>query len=117
MNLEEFYKDLGGDYSEMLSRFQSDDRIRRFLGMLSGDDSMSSLTAAVQAGDAQTAFRAVHTLKGVSLNLGLGSLAAACSAMTEALRGSDKLPEDPALYENVCREYARVGAAMERLNA
>ena len=39
-----------------------------------------------QAGDATTAFRAVHTLKGVALNLGLGSLAHASSQMTEALR-------------------------------
>ena len=39
-----------------------------------------------QAGDATTAFRAVNTLKGVALNLGLGSLAHASSQMTEALR-------------------------------
>lgn len=39
-----------------------------------------------QAGDATTAFRAVHTLKGVALNLGLGSLAHASSQMTEAQR-------------------------------
>lgn len=39
-----------------------------------------------QAGDTTTAFRAVHTLKGVALNLGLGSLAHASSQMTEALR-------------------------------
>jgi len=39
-----------------------------------------------QAGDTTTAFRAVNTLKGVALNLGLGSLAHASSQMTEALR-------------------------------
>ena len=39
-----------------------------------------------QAGDTTTAFRAVHTLKGVALNLGLGSLAHASSQMTEAQR-------------------------------
>ena len=39
-----------------------------------------------QAGDTTTAFRAVHTLKGVALNLGLGSLAHASSQMTETLR-------------------------------
>lgn len=46
-----------------------------------------------QAGAATTAFRAVHTLKGVALNLGLGSLAHASSQMTEALRGQDSMPE------------------------
>lgn len=38
-----------------------------------------------QAGDAAL-YRAVHTLKGMALNLGLGSLAHASSQMTEALR-------------------------------
>ena len=54
--------------------------------MFPGDDSMQNLTNAMNAGDTTTAFRAVHTLKGVALNLGLGSLAHASSQMTEALR-------------------------------
>ena len=44
------------------------------------------LITAISA-DAKTAFRAVHTLKGVALNLGLTALAGVCSEMTEALRG------------------------------
>lgn len=51
-----------------------------------GGDSMQNLTNAMNTGDTTTAFRAVHTLKGVALNLGLGSLAHASSQMTEALR-------------------------------
>ena len=86
MKLNEFYSTIGGDYTEARARFQSDERIARFLKMFPGDDSMQNLSAAVAANDAPTAFRAVHTLKGVVLNLGLGSLARASSQMTEALR-------------------------------
>ena len=86
MKLNEFYSTIGGDYTEAKARFQSDERIARFLKMFPGDDSMQNLSAAVAANDAPTAFRAVHTLKGVALNLGLGSLAHASSQMTEALR-------------------------------
>lgn len=77
---------IGGDYGEAKARFQNDERIVRFLNMFPGDDSMQNLTNAMNTGDTTTAFRAVHTLKGVALNLGLGSLAHASSQMTEALR-------------------------------
>ena len=70
----------------------------------------------MNAGDTPTAFRAVHTLKGVALNLGLGSLAHASSQMTEALRGQDSLPENvQVLYEAVQKEYAAVREALEQL--
>ena len=115
MKLNEFYSTVGGDYTEAKARFQSDERIARFLKMFPGDDSMQNLSAAVAANDAPTAFRAVHTLKGVALNLGLGALAAVSSEMTEALRGSDTLPADPELYAAVHREYGKVRDALEQL--
>lgn len=81
----EFFRCVGG-YGEAKARFQNDERIVRFLNMFPGDDSMQNLTNAMNTSDTTTAFRAVHTLKGVALNLGLGSLAHASSQMTEALR-------------------------------
>ena len=116
MKLNEFYSTVGGDYTEAKARFQSDERIARFLKMFPGDDSMQNLSAAVAANDAPTAFRAVHTLKGVALNLGLGSLAHASSQMTEALRGQDSMPESvQPLYVAVQKEYAAVCGALEQL--
>lgn len=40
MKLNEFYSTIGGDYTEARARFQSDERIARFLKMFPGDDSM-----------------------------------------------------------------------------
>ena len=69
-----------------------------------------------QTGDATTAFRAVNTLKGVALNLGLGSLAHASSQMTEALRGQDSMPESvQPLYVAVQKEHTAVCSALEQL--
>lgn len=79
MKLDEFFRCVGGDYGEAKARFQNGERIVRFLNMFPGDDSMQNLTNAMNASDTTTAFRAVHTLKGVALNLGLGSLAHASS--------------------------------------
>lgn len=58
----------------------------------------------------------MHTLKGVALNLGLGSLAHARSQMTEALRGQDSMPESvQPLYEAVQKERTAVCSALEQL--
>ena len=81
MKLDEFFRCVGGDYGEAKARFQNDERIVRFLNMFPGDDSMQNLRNAMNAGDTPTAFRAVHTLKGVALNLGLGSLAHAAGLL------------------------------------
>ena len=116
MKLDEFFCCVGGDYGEAKARFQNDERIVRFLGMFPGDDSMQNLTNAMNAGDTPTAFHAVHTLKGVALNLGLGSLAHASSQMTEALRGQDSMPESvQPLYEAVQKEHTAVCSALEQL--
>ena len=44
------------------------------------------------------------------------ALAAACSNMTEALRGQETLPQDPALYAAVQAEYAKVREALDQLD-
>ena len=68
------------------------------------------------ASAATTAFCAVNTLKGVALNLGLGSLAHASSQMTEALRGQDSMPESvQPLYVAVQKEHTAVCSALEQL--
>ena len=104
MTIREFYTLVGGSYDDMSERFPSDALILRFLTMLPQDG--------------KTAFRAVHTLKGVALNLGLTALAGVCSEMTEALRGSDTLPASaPALLEAVQREYDKVTGALVQLTA
>lgn len=99
MTIREFYTLVGGSYDDMSERFPSDALILRFLTMLPQDGSMELLARSVDAADTKSAFRAVHTLKGVALNLGLTALAGVCSEMTEALRGSDTLPASaPALF-------------------
>lgn len=96
MTIREFYTLVGGSYDDMSERFPSDALILRFLTMLPQDGSMELLARSVDAADAKTAFRAVHTLKGVALNLGLTALA---------------------LFEAVQREYDKVTGALVQLTA
>ena len=113
MTLTEFYAAVGGSYEDASARLQNDAFIGRFLRMLPRDDNM-----AVDSGSAEEAFRAVHTLKGIALNLSLVRLAEACTAMTEALRGSAVMPDNVrALHDAVAREYALVTETLSQLEA
>lgn len=56
--------------------------------------------------------------EGHCLNLSLTKLAAACSQLTEALRGADTIPQQAReLLIPVRQEYARIRAALEELDA
>ena len=116
MTLTEFYAAVGGSYEDASARLQNDAFIGR--RMLPRDDNMARLTAAVDSGSAEEAFRAVHTLKGIALNLSLVRLAEACTAMTEALRGSAVMPDNVrALHDAVARAYALVTETLSQLEA
>lgn len=116
MTLKEFYEAAGGDYADASCRLPSDALILKFLKMVRADESFPQLSAAFQAGDVRGAFRAAHTLKGVSLNLGLSSLAEVSSTLTEALRNAEAMPADAdTLYAAVQREYTRVMQALDTL--
>ena len=87
MKLNEFYAAVDGNYEDAMERLQNEMFVGKFLRMLPRDGSMMLLEKAMADGRASDAFRAAHTLKGIALNLSLTKLAAACSQLTEALRG------------------------------
>ena len=116
MRVPDFYAAAGGDYADAITRLQSDALLARFLQMLPDDPSMAQLTAAMAAGDAAAAFRAVHTLKGIALNLSLSDLADACAALTERLLGRDALPDGiQPQYDAVLAQHTRILDALAQL--
>ena len=80
------YECIGADFDDVASRFGSPALVERFAGMFVQDKSFDELEKALAAHDAKAAFRAVHTLKGVALNLSLSNLTAPAIVVTEALR-------------------------------
>lgn len=115
MELNEFYAAVGGDAESVLARLSGEGMVRRFLCKFPADPSHAALHAALAAGDIPTAFRAAHTLKGTAATLGLDTLAAAASALTEALRGADVLPPD-ALVSAEEAAYRAAVAQVARLD-
>lgn len=106
MELDRFYACVGGNAAQVLDRLYDKQLVRRFLRKFAGDPSYGELKAALAAEDIPVAFRAAHTLKGTAATLGLDTLAAAASELTEALRPADAPLPPQALVTAVDAAYA-----------
>ena len=87
MTIQECYQKLGGDYAQVEKRLPGIHLIRRFIAKFLDDGSYPELCRAMEQGQTEEAFRAAHTLKGVSANLGFDRLTASSGELTELLRG------------------------------
>lgn len=78
---------IGVDEREVMARFMNNEGLYcRILKKFMEDKSYGELKTSWEDGDYEAAFRAAHTLKGVSANLGLGAIREISSAITEQLR-------------------------------
>ena len=106
MTVQESYAKMGADYDDVVSRLRTDDRIKRFLQMVVKDQSFNTLCTTLAEHNMEEAFRAGHTLKGLSANLSLTKLCKSATAITEALRGRTEYGEDLVpLLEQVRADY------------
>ena len=119
MTIEQCYQQLHGDYAQVLQRLPSPALVERFVGKFLNDDSFAQLNSAMAAGEVETAFRAAHTLKGVSANLGFEQLRQSASNLTELLRGqTGSVPAEAApLMEQVRRDYQMTADAIRAFQA
>lgn len=114
MNLEECYRQMGGDYKEICTRIPTQALIEKFIGKFLQDKNYEALCAAVREGNRAEAFRAAHTLKGVCANLSFTALRDSVSQLTELLRGEgEAIPEAAAgLMEKVNCDWQKTVTAI-----
>ena len=107
MTIQECYQKLGGEFAQGEKRLSSVGLVRKFIVKFLDDDSYSKLCLAMQNGQREEAFRAAHTLKGVSANLGFSRLLASAGELTELLRAeTESIPgRAAALLEEVKQDY------------
>lgn len=117
MTIKECYDAMGGDYQDVLTRLRSGERIQRFLYKILEDKSYDTLISAMAAKEYEEAFRAAHTLKGISLNLSLTQLYASSNELTEALRVKPQAERAEALLARVKEDYALAVASIGALKA
>ena len=115
MTLKEFYEAAGGSYEEALRRLMNEKLMKKYLLMFAEAKDHEEMLKALEAGQWGDAFRHVHNLKGVSLNLGLGRLSAACSELCDALRSGEPTGDLAPLTAAVETAYAQVLEGLERL--
>ena len=112
MTLQECYAAMGGNYEEVLGRLRSDRLIQKFVMKFVNDSSYQLLLDSMASGDYEEAFRAAHTLKGVSQNLSFTKLYRSSHEITEALR--DKSYDKAAqLFTKVEADYLQTVAAIQ----
>ena len=107
MTLEECYNRMHGDYAAAQAQLMKDSLIERFLLKFPADKTMEELRLAAKAGDIEASFAAVHTLKGVALNLALKELHEAAHELTEQLR-SRKEPARADLLKKLEDSYGLI---------
>ncbi len=115
MDVRDCYRILGGDYDEVLARFCNREELaRKFLYKFLDDQSYGLLMESLHEQNMEEAFRAAHTLKGVSQNLGFDRLQKSAGELTEALRSGKERPSD-ALVEQVREDYKTTAEAIQML--
>lgn len=114
MNIRECYDAIGADFEDVIGRLGSEALVQRFAIKFMDDGSYNALEAALGEGDAETAFRAAHTLKGVCLNLGLKNLYTVSSDLTEKLRGRE-LDGSDGLFQKVKEQYSITIDALKKV--
>lgn len=111
MTIQECYAALEGDYQEVLGRLYSEALVTKFVGKFLADQSYQLLESSLKAGDYDEAFRAAHTLKGVTQNLSFTKLYKSSHEITEALRTKD-YDRAVQLLPQVTADYDQTAAAI-----
>ncbi len=110
--IETCYAVIGGDLEGVRSRLLTDERIQKFLGIFLQDTSYTQLLNSLEAGDLKEAFRAAHTMKGISRDLGLTPLFTYSSQLADVLRPDENgNPAGP--LESVDGLVAQVSSAYQ----
>ena len=114
MTLQECYVKIGGDYNDILHRFMNENMVRKFVLKFPQDNNMALFEESWAKKDYETAFRAMHTLKGVAVNLGFTALYNVSIALTEKLR-SQEYDNLDGLIADVKKQYDIVIEAIAAL--
>lgn len=89
MDIREFYERTGGSYTDVMGRLMKESRVEKFVRMFLQDPCFGELETCLARKDYAGAFRAVHTLKGVCLNLSFSRLYESVYQVTEVLRKAE----------------------------
>ena len=111
--LSDFYEEVGGDIMNVLERLEDIDTVEMFVLEFPSDPSYSMLLKNLQENDLTSAFRAAHTLKGISYTLGFQSLGDRAAELCDKLR--EVMLPSATVMQQLEKEYNRVLTAIKKL--
>lgn len=117
MTLQECYEAMGGDYEDVMARLRKPERVEKFLLKFPEDGSFDNLRKAMEQGNQEEAFRASHSIKGVSQNMGFTRLFQSSHELTEAVRPGQGSLSDPlisTLLAKVTEDYRSTLDAIQK---
>ena len=114
MTVKECYEQLEGDYEGTFARMLKEERMKKFLLLFLQDESYGLLLQKMEEKEVDEAFRAAHTLKGVTINLGLSKLNRSSFEITEALRAKN-YEQALTLLPQVKVDYEETIAVIQKL--
>ena len=115
MDIKECYEAMHGDYEDVFSRLRNNALIIKLVKKFESDQSYSELKQGLADKDAEKAFRAAHTLKGICLNLGFSQLIEDVVNITEILRAG-KLEGTDELFSKIQTTYENTVAEIKKLD-
>ena len=111
--LSDFYEEVGGDIMNVLERLEDIDTVEMFVLEFPSDPSYAMLLKSLQENDLTSAFRAAHTLKGISYTLGFQSLGDCAAKLCDKLR--EVMLPSATVMQQLETEYNRVLTAIKRI--
>ena len=105
MTVKEFYEKINGNYDEVLSRLMKEERILKYLRMFLSNEDLNLFDTSLANNNYEEAFRAVHSIKGVALNLALAPLAKTSSELCETIRHGAPTVDISQLVDDLHKDY------------
>ena len=115
MNIEKCYKEFDGDYQGVVERLIKEDRILKYLLKFKDGNYYEEISRNLKDKDYVNAFRNVHNLKGLSLNLGMSNLAKSSSNLCEVLRDGEPTVDVGYMVLEMKNDYTKVLEAIKNM--
>lgn len=108
MTVRECYELIGADYDKVLGWLVDDSFIEKFIKKFAVSNYYQPIETALNEDDYESAFKNVHSLKGVAANLGLDKLFEVSSELCEELRHGKPDKDVSGMLENIRKEHDRI---------
>lgn len=113
--MKSFYEKIQGDYEGTIARLMTEERIKKYVLRFADTDDYQNMIIELEKENWPDAFRFVHNLKGVSLNLGFSTLAQSSSDFCEEIRNGAPNKDIKPFVEKITKDYNEIVKAIKEI--